>query len=77
MPMKHSILQTVFDVYELLILIDNSGAEICCHQFGIGCFNDNWPFDHLPLPDCIEPNFNLYTRTNRNNVQMVTRTTIP
>ena len=54
------------------------GAQICC-SYG-GCFSDNAPYGHLPLPDCpsdIRPVFNLYTRSNRNNAQSMTRTSIP
>lgn len=55
-----------------------NSAEICCS--GLGCYSDNHPFDHLPLPSCpdvIKPIFNLYTRRNRDSPQRVYRNSIP
>jgi pimeloyl-ACP methyl ester carboxylesterase len=54
------------------------GAEICCGN--LGCFNDNIPFNDMPLPDCAS-SFNLkytmYTRSNRNSGQAVSDTVVP
>jgi len=53
-------------------------AEVCCPE--VGCFNDNAPFNGLPLPNCPQ-GFNIvytmYTRTNRNAGQVFTQNTVP
>jgi len=53
-------------------------AEICCPE--VGCFNDNPPFNGLPLPTC-PASFNMvytmYTRTNRDNGQVFNQNTVP
>ena len=51
---------------------------MCCP--GLGCFNNQPPFDDLPLPMCpdkIQPEFHLYTRLNFNERQYITRDKIP
>ncbi|CAD5118466.1 DgyrCDS7171 [Dimorphilus gyrociliatus] len=65
-------------LFSVLFIGYSESAEICCS--GLGCFSDNRPFDHLPLPSCpdvISPIFNLYTRSNRNSPQRVYRNGIP
>lgn len=55
-----------------------SAAEICCGE--IGCFNDNPPYDGLPLPDCavdFDIVYTMYTRSNRVVGQRVDQNTIP
>jgi pancreatic lipase-related protein 1/phosphatidic acid-selective phospholipase A1 len=53
-------------------------AERCCPPYG--CFNDNAPFNLMPLPTCPQ-NCRLvatmFTRSNRNNGQVVTDTSVP
>lgn len=54
------------------------GKQRCCGY--AGCFTNDYPFNHMPLPHCpdkIEVSFRLYTRTNPTEGQIVTRTTIP
>jgi hypothetical protein len=55
----------------------SSAAEICC---GYACFNDNSPFNLLPLPQCAtfqNTGFLMFTRTNRDAGQLVTDSVIP
>jgi len=67
-----------------LLLAHYSGAaEVCCtaNNFNVGCFNDNSPFNQMPLPTC--PNnmnplqYLMYTRTTRNTGQVVSSTVVP
>ena len=61
------------------------GGEVCCYDTDIvppeiGCYNDDYPFDNMPLPDClddIQPVLRLYTRENPEDGLVVTKTTIP
>jgi len=53
-------------------------AEICCPPYG--CFNDNPPFNLMPLPTCplgCELEYSMYTRTNRLIGQTVSDTVVP
>jgi len=53
-------------------------GQICCPN--TGCFNDNYPFNHLPLPRCentINPEYLVFTRNNRNSPQYMTRSSVP
>jgi len=66
-------------VLALLALVHISGAaEICCGN--IGCFNNNAPFNNMPLPTCASNcglRYLMYTRSNRNSGQAVTDTSVP
>jgi len=56
----------------------SDAAEICCGN--IGCFNDNSPFNVMPLPTCASQcglRYLMYTRTNRNTGQVVSDTQVP
>lgn len=70
---------TFIQVVALLALAHYSGAaEICCGN--LGCFNDNPPFDQMPLPDCADQfnlQYTMYTRSNRNNGETVDDNTVP
>jgi hypothetical protein len=62
----------------LLLAHVSSAAEVCCTN--IGCFNDNSPFNIMPLPTCTSATnvrTNMFTRTNRNAGQVVSNTVIP
>jgi pancreatic lipase-related protein 1 len=53
-------------------------AEVCCPD--IGCFNDNSPFDGLPLPWCmnqVNPHYTMYTRSNPNAGQSFDHNSVP
>jgi len=53
-------------------------AEKCCT--GVGCFTDAYPFDSMPLPNClndIQPDMTLYTRSNRQDGLVINPNTIP
>ena len=46
----------------------------------MGCYNDDYPFDNMPLPNCpehIQVSMRMYTRDNLQEGQVVTKTTIP
>ncbi len=46
--------------------VDFSGDEVCCTR--TGCYSDDPPFDHLPLPLCpeeVNPDYYLFTRTSQ------------
>jgi hypothetical protein len=69
----------ILPVIAFLAFVHSSlAAERCCPPYG--CFNDNSPFNAMPLPTCPQ-NCRIvtlmYTRTNRNNGQAVTDTTVP
>ena len=59
--------------------------EKCCYDTAevppeVGCYNDDYPFDNMPLPNCpaeIEVSMRVFTRDNPNEGQIITRTTIP
>jgi len=63
----------------LLLAHYSSAAERCCST--TGCFNDNVPFNNMPLPTCPENmsplTYTMYTRTTRNTGQAVTETVVP
>jgi len=69
----------VFTIALLLTFASAAWAgQVCCPN--TGCFNDNPPYDHLPLPWCeneINPEYLVYTRSNRADAQMMTRSSIP
>jgi pimeloyl-ACP methyl ester carboxylesterase len=55
-------------------------AERCCPPYG--CFNDNPPFNNMPLPTCPQNcspalSYLMFTRTNRNAGQTVSDTVVP
>jgi len=53
-------------------------AERCCAPYG--CFNDNPPFHQMPLPTCPQNcriGMLMFTRSNRNNGQVVSDTVVP
>ena len=62
-----------------------SGEEKCCYDTAevppeVGCYNDDYPFDNMPLPNCQEHlaiSMRLYTRDNPEEGQVITPTTIP
>ena len=59
--------------------------EKCCYDTSevppeVGCYNDDFPFDNMPLPNCpehIQVSMRMYTRDNLQEGQVVTKTTIP
>lgn len=54
-----------------------SGGEVCCDD---ECFSDASPFNHMPLPECVErinPQFRVFTRSTKNAEQILTRGSIP
>jgi hypothetical protein len=61
------------------------GAEVCCYDTNevppeIGCYSNNFPFNSMPLPDCmdkIQVSMRVYTRLNPDNGAVITRTTVP
>jgi len=56
----------------------SQAAEICCGA--TGCFNNNAPFNNLPLPTCppgCSLRYLMYTRSNRNTGQVVSDTSVP
>jgi len=64
----------------LAVCYFSSAAEICCPPYG--CFNDNPPFNLMPLPTCPQScqpgtSYQMYTRTNRNNGMVVSDTVVP
>jgi pancreatic lipase-related protein 1/phosphatidic acid-selective phospholipase A1 len=62
----------------LLYVVAVRGDEKCCQ--GNICYNNNPPFNGIPLPNCGETlniDMKMYTRSNRNTGQTVSRTVIP
>jgi len=61
------------------------GAEICCYDTNevpseVGCYNNEYPFHNMPLPDCqdkIQVSMRVYTRKNPDTGAVITRTTVP
>ena len=54
------------------------GGEICCND--IGCFTDDYPFDHYRLPRCPDDlpiSYELFTEKNKDNGEDFNRNTIP
>lgn len=53
----------------------NQNSQVCCP--GVGCFQTDGPFKHLPKPKCVEKfgvTFGLYTRSNANYPLNIERT---
>jgi len=63
----------------MVIALARAQEEVCCPGFD-ECFQSGGAFGNLPLPECTESagiTHDLYTRSNRNIGQTISRDTIP